>query len=122
MARNIKHWLTSARNDAEWYLRRVGIERIERNLAGVADKLPEIELKAAWLADSILWSIEELEAQQPIYALRGFRQALGYAGELWQMAMRDNTDRVSTSPLRDALVSLGNAFEDTLTGEGYEVK
>lgn len=125
MSRNIKHWLDSARRGAECYLRHTGIERHQRQLCTEpvnVSALPEIERKAAWLADSILWTIEELEAHQPIYALRGFKQAHGYSGELWVMALADKTERVSTSALRDALVSLGNAFEDILAGEGYEVK
>jgi hypothetical protein len=36
----------------------------------------------AWLVDSLLWTIEEIQAARPVTAVRGLLQAAGYSGHL----------------------------------------
>jgi len=61
------------------------------------------ELKRVWLRDSLLWTIEELLAERPIYAFRGLLQAAGYAGEVGHNAHT-----------QDAFLCVRNAMEDVL--------
>ncbi len=61
------------------------------------------ERKRAWLHDSLLWTIEMIEAGEIKLAFRGFIQATEYAGELYPGRGGTNAS--------DLLISLRNYFE-----------
>ncbi len=87
------------------HLERMGLERKDRFLLERpwADRKEQI---SAYLRDSLLWGIEEMEAGRPIYALRALVQASGYAGFVGHDSITG-----------DALNALKNAVEDVMPQE-----
>lgn len=86
-----------------------GWTRVDRRLTNLEvpptnDSIHRREVLSAWLRDSLLWSLEELAEERPLYAFRGLLQAAGYAAEVGH--------DVVTS---DALSFLRNAIEDVIT-------
>lgn len=98
------------RNALSRHLAAAGWERVDRRLTNLETPPrdnPERRRQVlwAWLRDALLWSLEELREDRPLYAFRGLLQAAGYAAEV-------GNDVVTS----DAMSFLRNAIEDVISG------
>jgi hypothetical protein len=86
-----------------------GWPRVDRRLTKIEtpprdNAVRRREILRAWLRDALLWSLEELAEERPLYAFRGLLQAAGYAAEVGHDVLTSDT-----------MSFLRNAIEDVIT-------